>query len=131
MRRAQPPSIHGDFQSSNVMISDDDVGKITDFELSNQAFYTETRLDSFRVLVTFGYQCPDFGVVLLELLTGLKPVDHTRPRGQQSLVTWMAAIAALCQQYKADFRPNMSIVVKALQPSLNARSVPPTEIPNL
>ncbi|KAI0522475.1 hypothetical protein KFK09_004854 [Dendrobium nobile] len=29
-----------------------------------------------------------FGVVLLELLTGRKPVDHTMPRGQQSLVTW-------------------------------------------
>ena len=28
-----------------------------------------------------------FGVVLLELLTGRKPVDHTMPRGQQSLVT--------------------------------------------
>ncbi|XP_056848972.1 probable serine/threonine-protein kinase PBL25 [Raphanus sativus] len=28
-----------------------------------------------------------FGVVLLELLTGRKPVDHTLPRGQQSLVT--------------------------------------------
>lgn len=30
-----------------------------------------------------------FGVVLLELLTGRKPVDHTMPRGQQSLVTWV------------------------------------------
>ncbi|MED6182362.1 hypothetical protein PIB30_027730 [Stylosanthes scabra] len=29
-----------------------------------------------------------FGVVLLELLTGRKPVDHTMPKGQQSLVTW-------------------------------------------
>ncbi|PKU66262.1 Pto-interacting protein 1 [Dendrobium catenatum] len=29
-----------------------------------------------------------FGVVLLELLTGRKPVDPTLPRGQQSLVTW-------------------------------------------
>jgi hypothetical protein len=28
----------------------------------------------------------------------------------------MAAIAALCVQYKADFRPNMSYVVKALTP---------------
>ena len=28
-----------------------------------------------------------FGVVLLELLTGRKPVDHTLPRGKQSLVT--------------------------------------------
>lgn len=30
-----------------------------------------------------------FGVVLLELLTGRKPVDHTLPRTQQSLVTWV------------------------------------------
>ncbi|GMH29152.1 hypothetical protein Nepgr_030995 [Nepenthes gracilis] len=91
-----------------------------------------------------------FGVVLLELLTGRKPVDHAMPRGQQSLVTWatprlsedkvkqcvdpklndcpakgvgkLAAIAALCVQYEAEFRPNMSIVVKALQPLLK----PPT-----
>lgn len=32
-----------------------------------------------------------FGVVLLELLTGRKPVDHTLPKGQQSLVTWVSA----------------------------------------
>ncbi|KAK1591794.1 hypothetical protein Q3G72_013773 [Acer saccharum] len=123
------------------------------------------RLHSTRVLGTFGYHAPEyamtgqmtsksdvysFGVVLLELLTGRKPVDHTLPRGQQSLVTWatpklsedkvkqcvdaqlkgnyppkavakMAAVAALCVQYEADFRPNMSIVVKALQPLLNTR----------
>ena len=34
-----------------------------------------------------------FGVVLLELLTGRKPVDHTLPRGQQSLVTWVLIYA--------------------------------------
>ncbi|CAN7074588.1 unnamed protein product [Brassica oleracea var. botrytis] len=84
------------------------------------------------------------GVVLVELLTGRKPVDNTLPRGQQSLVTWVMLnapllpflfllmlvreccrknklldLAALCVQYEADFRPNMSIVVKALQPLLN------------
>jgi serine/threonine protein kinase len=30
-----------------------------------------------------------FGVIILELLTGRKPVDHTMPKGQQSLVTWV------------------------------------------
>ncbi|KAF7837141.1 PTI1-like tyrosine-protein kinase 3 [Senna tora] len=59
-----------------------------------------------------------FGVVLLELLTGRKPVDHTMPRGQQSLVTWLAAVCSTLWQYEAEFRPNMSIVVKALQPLL-------------
>jgi len=33
----------------------------------------------------------------------------------------LAAVAALCVQYEADFRPNMTIVVKALQPLLNAK----------
>ncbi len=36
-------------------------------------------------------------------------------------VMQMAAVAALCVQYEADFRPNMSIVVKALQPLLTVR----------
>lgn len=34
-----------------------------------------------------------FGVILLELLTGRKPVDHTMPKGQQSLVTWVGLIS--------------------------------------
>lgn len=33
----------------------------------------------------------------------------------------MGAVAALCVQYEADFRPNMTIVVKALQPLLNSK----------
>ncbi|KAL6503312.1 cleavage polyadenylation factor subunit pti1 [Orobanche gracilis] len=164
--KAQPHIIHRDIKSSNVLLYDDDVAKISDFDLSNQAPDMAARLHSTRVLGTFGYHAPEyamtgqlssksdvysFGVVLLELLTGRKPVDHTLPRGQQSLVTWatpklsedkvkqcvdgrlngdyppkavakMAAVAALCVQFEADFRPNMSIVVKALQPLLNTRS---------
>eukprot|EP00262_Sarcandra_glabra_P013237 TRINITY_DN3629_c0_g3_i2.p1 TRINITY_DN3629_c0_g3~~TRINITY_DN3629_c0_g3_i2.p1 ORF type:complete len:364 (-),score=82.59 TRINITY_DN3629_c0_g3_i2:380-1471(-) len=174
--KAQPHIIHRDIKSSNVLLFDDDLAKISDFDLSNQAPDAAARLHSTRVLGTFGYHAPEyamtgqlssksdvysFGVVLLELLTGRKPVDHTLPRGQQSLVTWatprlsedkvrqcvdarlggdyppkavakMAAVAALCVQYEADFRPNMSIVVKALQPLLNARTGgPPGETPNL
>lgn len=167
--KAAPHIIHRDIKSSNVLIFDDDVAKVADFDLSNQAPDMAARLHSTRVLGTFGYHAPEYamtgqlssksdvysyGVVLLELLTGRKPVDHTLPRGQQSLVTWatprlsedkvrqcidqrlggdyppkavakMAAVAALCVQYEADFRPNMSIVVKALQPLLNARAGPP------
>lgn len=163
--KAKPRIIHRDIKSSNVLLFEDDVAKIADFDLSNQAPDMAARLHSTRVLGTFGYHAPEyamtgqlssksdvysFGVVLLELLTGRKPVDPTLPRGQQSLVTWatpklsedkvpqcvdprlgtnyphkavakLAAVAALCVQYEADFRPNMSIVVKALQPLLNPR----------
>ncbi|VVB03222.1 unnamed protein product [Arabis nemorensis] len=162
--KVQPAVIHRDIRSSNVLLFEDFKAKIADFNLSNQAPDMAARLHSTRVLGTFGYHAPEyamtgqltqksdvysFGVVLLELLTGRKPVDHTMPRGQQSLVTWatprlsedkvkqcvdpklkgeypikavakLAAVAALCVQYEAEFRPNMSIVVKALQPLLRS-----------
>ena len=38
-----------------------------------------------------------------------------------SVLLQMAAVAALCVQYEAEFRPNMSIVVKALQPLLTPK----------
>ncbi|OAY51995.1 hypothetical protein MANES_04G049100v8 [Manihot esculenta] len=167
--KVQPPIIHRDIRSSNVLLFEDFKAKIADFNLSNQAPDMAARLHSTRVLGTFGYHAPEyamtgqltqksdvysFGVVLLELLTGRKPVDHTMPRGQQSLVTWatprlsedkvkqcvdpklkgeyppkgvakLAAVAALCVQYEAEFRPNMSIVVKALQPLLKAPAAAP------
>ncbi|GAV69658.1 Pkinase_Tyr domain-containing protein, partial [Cephalotus follicularis] len=167
--KVQPPVIHRDIRSSNVLLFEDFKAKIADFNLSNQAPDMAARLHSTRVLGTFGYHAPEyamtgqltqksdvysFGVVLLELLTGRKPVDHTMPRGQQSLVTWatprlsedkvkqcvdpklkgeyppkgvakLAAVAALCVQYEAEFRPNMSIVVKALQPLLKAPAPAP------
>ncbi|XP_044478687.1 PTI1-like tyrosine-protein kinase 1 isoform X2 [Mangifera indica] len=166
--KVQPSIIHRDIRSSNVLLFEDFKAKIADFNLSNQAPDMAARLHSTRVLGTFGYHAPEyamtgqltqksdvysFGVVLLELLTGRKPVDHTMPRGQQSLVTWatprlsedkvkqcvdpklkgeyppkgvakLAAVAALCVQYEAEFRPNMSIVVKALQPLLKSSSQP-------
>ncbi|KAL8142887.1 hypothetical protein V2J09_015919 [Rumex salicifolius] len=168
--KVQPSIVHKDVRSSNVLLFDEFVSKIADFNLTNASSDTSARLHSTRVLGTFGYHAPEyamtgqttqksdvysFGVVLLELLTGRKPVDHTMPKGQQSLVTWatprlsedkvkqcvdpklndnyppkavakMAAVAALCVQYEADFRPNMTIVVKALQPLLNAK---PAAIP--
>jgi serine/threonine protein kinase len=33
-----------------------------------------------------------YGVVLLELLTGKKPVDMSQPTGQENLVTWVRFI---------------------------------------
>ena len=38
-----------------------------------------------------------FGIVLLELLTGRKPLDRTLPQGQRSLVNWVrASLFLLC-----------------------------------
>jgi serine/threonine protein kinase len=86
-----------------------------------------------------------YGVVLLELLTGRKPVDMSRPPGQENLVAWacpfltnrdgletlidvslgsgipfdsvakVAAIASMCVQPEVDQRPFMGEVVQALK----------------
>ncbi|XP_021275378.1 probable serine/threonine-protein kinase PBL7 [Herrania umbratica] len=87
-----------------------------------------------------------YGVVLLELLTGRVPVDAKRPPGEGVLVSWalprltdrekvvqimdpalegqysmkeviqVAAIAAMCVQPEADYRPLMADVVQSLVP---------------
>ncbi|XP_010274442.1 PREDICTED: serine/threonine-protein kinase CDL1 [Nelumbo nucifera] len=87
-----------------------------------------------------------YGVVLLELLTGRVPVDMKRPSGEGVLVSWalprltdrekvvqimdpalegqysmkevvqVAAIAAMCVQSEADYRPLMTDVVQSLVP---------------
>jgi serine/threonine protein kinase len=86
-----------------------------------------------------------YGVVLLELLSGRKPVDMTQPPGSENLVTWArplltsreglqrlvdpsmpagydfeklgkaAAIASMCVQVEASHRPFMGEVVQALK----------------
>ncbi|PPD85706.1 hypothetical protein GOBAR_DD17349 [Gossypium barbadense] len=87
-----------------------------------------------------------YGVVLLQLLTGRVPLDIKRPPGEQVLVSWalprltnrdkvdemvdpaiqgqyskkdliqVAAIAAMCVQPEADYRPLMVDVVQSLIP---------------
>ncbi|KAG5141513.1 hypothetical protein JHK82_017208 [Glycine max] len=115
---------------------------------------------STHVMGTFGYLAPEYamtghllvksdvysyGVVLLELLTGRKPVDLSQPPGQENLVTWVrplltskeglqmivdpfvkpnisvdivvkvAAIASMCVQPEVSQRPFMGEVVQALK----------------
>ncbi|PKI76447.1 hypothetical protein CRG98_003167 [Punica granatum] len=57
--KTQPPIIHRDIKSTNVLIFEDDVAKIGDFDLSNQAPDMAARLHSTRVLGTFGYHAPE------------------------------------------------------------------------
>ncbi|XVF52060.1 hypothetical protein PTKIN_Ptkin04bG0234500 [Pterospermum kingtungense] len=57
------------------------------------------------------------GVVVIELLTGRKPVDkEIMPRG---LVVWPADMAALCVLRDPDHRPTMKSVVEVLQKVLD------------
>ncbi|KAG6740593.1 hypothetical protein POTOM_056048 [Populus tomentosa] len=157
---SSPRVIHRDFKSSNILLEHDFTPKVSDFGLARTALDEENRHISTQVMGTFGYVAPEYamtghllvksdvysyGVVLLELLTGRKPVDMSQPPGQENLVTWarpflttkegleviidptlapdvpfdsvakVAAIASMCVQPEVSHRPFMSEVVQALK----------------
>ncbi|OIV94514.1 hypothetical protein TanjilG_25576 [Lupinus angustifolius] len=97
-----PKIIHRDIKSANILLDDAFEAQVADFGLAKLTDDADTHV-STRVMGTFGYMAPEyatsgkltdrsdvfsFGVVLLELITGRKPVDATQPVGEESLVEW-------------------------------------------
>ncbi|XP_075641999.1 uncharacterized protein LOC142613509 isoform X2 [Castanea sativa] len=157
---SQPCVIHRDFKASNILLENNFHAKVADFGLAKQAPEGRANYLSTRVMGTFGYVAPEYamtghllvksdvysyGVVLLELLTGRKPVDMSQPSGQENLVTWarpilrdkdrleeladlslggkypkedflrVCTIAAACVAPEASQRPTMGEVVQSLK----------------
>ncbi|KAL5220950.1 hypothetical protein ABZP36_025663 [Zizania latifolia] len=97
-----PRIIHRDIKSSNILLDNNFEALVADFGLARLAMDAVTHVTT-RVMGTFGYLAPEyassgkvteksdvfsFGVVLLELVTGRKPVDASKPVGDESLVEW-------------------------------------------
>ncbi|XP_073000626.1 protein STRUBBELIG-RECEPTOR FAMILY 5-like isoform X1 [Typha latifolia] len=147
------PSItHKNIKSANILLDAELNPHLSDCGLA--MFYEDTSEN-----LGPGYNAPEcakssaytiksdvysFGVVMLELLTGRKPFDSSRPRVEQSLVRWatpqlhdidalcqmvdpalrglyppkslsrFADVIALCVQSEPEFRPATSEVVQAL-----------------
>ncbi|CAK8570308.1 unnamed protein product [Lathyrus sativus] len=151
--------IHRDVKSSNVLLSEDFEPQLSDFGLAKWASSSSSYTTCTDVAGTFGYLAPEyfmygkvndkidvyaFGVVLLELLSGRKPISGDYPKGQESLVMWASPIlnsgklsqlldpslgdnydhekiermvlaATLCIRRAPGARPQMSLISKALK----------------
>ncbi|KAK7383474.1 hypothetical protein VNO78_29153 [Psophocarpus tetragonolobus] len=154
-----PPVIHRDLKSSNILLDSKFNAKLSDFGLA--ITNGSQNKNNIKLSGTLGYVAPEylldgkltdkgdvyaFGVVLLELLLGKKPVEKLAPAQCQSIVTWampqltdrsklpnivdpvikntmdpkhlyqVAAVAVLCVQPEPSYRPLIADVLHSLIP---------------
>lgn len=96
--------IYRDFKTSNILLDSAYNAKLSKFGLAKVGPINGNSHVTTNVMGTYGYVAPEyvatghlylksdvygFGVVLLEMLTGLRAVDTNRPHGERSLVDWL------------------------------------------
>lgn len=103
---AAPRILHRDVKSTNILLDDNWIAKITDLGMAKclRADGVPSCSNSpAKMQGTFGYFAPEyaivgrasqksdvfsFGVVLLELISGRQPVYKSTSKGEESLVIW-------------------------------------------
>lgn len=95
--------VHRDIKPSNILLSSRKSPKLCDFGLATWTSAPSVPFLCKTVKGTFGYLAPEyfqhgkvsdktdvyaFGVVLLELITGRRPIESKRGAGEENLVLW-------------------------------------------
>ncbi|KAF7020002.1 hypothetical protein CFC21_033125 [Triticum aestivum] len=121
---AQQCYIHRDLKSANILLGDDFRAKVSDFGLLKSApdgnFSVATRLAG-----TFGYLAPEyavtgkittkadvfsFGVVLMELITGMTAIDERRiDEETRYLASWFGQIRKDEEKFRAAIDPTLEL----------------------
>ncbi|XP_065855872.1 receptor-like kinase TMK3 [Euphorbia lathyris] len=114
--------IHRDLKSSNILLGDDFRAKISDFGLVKLAPDGDKKSVVTRLAGTFGYLAPEyavtgkittkvdvfsFGVVLMEILTGMMALDEDRPEESQYLASWFWHIKSDKLKLRAAIDPSL------------------------
>ncbi|XP_021762536.1 probable serine/threonine-protein kinase PBL7 [Chenopodium quinoa] len=99
--------VHRDINPSNIFLSSKKRPKLCDFGLATWTAAPSVPFLCKTVKGTFKYLAPEyfqhgkvtdktdvyaFGVVLLEFITGRKPIESSRPSGEENLVQWVCDI---------------------------------------
>ncbi|KAF7011864.1 hypothetical protein CFC21_026129 [Triticum aestivum] len=96
--------IFRDLKTSNILLDEDWNAKLSDFGMAREGPTEGLTHVSTAVVGTLGYAAPEYiqtgrlnaksdiwsyGVLLYELITGRRPIDGERPRGEQKLLDWV------------------------------------------
>ncbi|OIW11295.1 hypothetical protein TanjilG_20444 [Lupinus angustifolius] len=124
--------IFRDFKSSNILLDEQWNAKLSDFGLARLGPSDGLTHVSTAVVGTLGYAAPEYlqtgrltskndvwsyGVFLFELITGRRPLDRNRPRGEQKLLEWIKPYLADAKKFELILDPRLDTkqVVKSAQ----------------